>query len=235
MTITAYELKQFALEKGAELVGVAPVERFRSAPVGHHPGDILPRAKVVIVCAQCIPISTLEGPATAYHRAMEIIHAQLDQLACKIALFLEKAGGRAIPVPSDEPYRYWEAERSYGRGDLSHKHAAQAAGLGKIGKNSLLITPQLGSRVHLVSVVTDIDLAPDPPDPIPDWNPCPESCTICYQVCPVGAIGERQMVDQELCRKAAMEQLPRGMIIESCGACRRACPFVVVGKRRKLK
>jgi len=232
MTITAYELKQFALDKGADLVGVAPVERFGSAPAGHHPGDILPRAKTVIVCAQCIPVSTLEGPAAAYHRAMEVIHIQLDQLAGKIALFLENAGARAIPVPSDEPYRYWEAERSYGRGDLSHKHAAQAAGLGKIGKNSLLITPQLGNRVHLVSVVTDIALAPDP---IPDWNPCPETCTICFQVCPVGAIGERQIVDQKLCRKSAMEQLPRGMIIESCGACRQACPFGTIDYRSKIK
>ncbi|MEE8470448.1 MAG: hypothetical protein V3S51_03880 [Dehalococcoidia bacterium] len=101
---------------------------------------------------------------------MEVIHAQLDLLACKVALFIESGGGRAIPVPSDEPYLYWESAKLYGRGDLSHKHAAQAAGLGRLGKNSLLITPQFGNRVHLVSVVTDVDLAPDL---LLDWDPCP--------------------------------------------------------------
>jgi epoxyqueuosine reductase len=70
-----------------------------------------------------------------------VVYGQLDVLAYHVALFLESKGGRAVPVPADEPYRYWEADRSYGRGDLSHKHAAQAAGLGRLGKNSILITP----------------------------------------------------------------------------------------------
>lgn len=221
MTITVNTLKQFALDNGADLAGVASIERFDGAPPGHHPTDILPNARAVVACAKHIPAGTLDGPATAYHRAMEIVHAQLDLLASQVALFLEAEGGESIPVPSDEPYRHWEAERSYGRGDLSHKHAAQAAGLGRLGKNSLLIAPQFGNRVHLVSVVTDVDLAPDP---MLDWEPCPEGCTLCVQACPAGAIGEGQRVDQALCRPVAMERLPKGTIIESCRACRRVCP-----------
>jgi epoxyqueuosine reductase QueG len=215
------ELKQYALNNGADLVGVASVERFNGAPMGHQPEDILPGAKAVIACAWRIPAGTLNGPATAYHRAMEVIHAQLDLLACRIALYLDLENGRAIPVPADEPYRYWEPERRYGRGDLSHKHAAQAAGLGRLGKNSLLITPQFGNRVHLVSVVTDVDLAPDP---ILDWDPCPEGCILCLRACPAGAISEEQKVEQALCRPMMMEQLLKGPVIESCRACRQACP-----------
>ncbi|UCH93171.1 MAG: hypothetical protein JSV88_23200 [Candidatus Aminicenantes bacterium] len=100
MMITVNELKQFAFDRGADLVGVAPVDRFDAAPVGHRPADILPEAAIVVVCAMCIPGGVLEGPATAYHRAMEVIHIRLDQLAVDIALFLEKAGEQAIPVPS---------------------------------------------------------------------------------------------------------------------------------------
>jgi epoxyqueuosine reductase len=218
---TSDELKQFALSRGADLVGVAPVGRFAEAPAGHQPGEMLSDAQAVVVCAQRIPAATLDGPATAYHRAMEVVHAQLDLLAYQVALYLESEGGRAVPVPSDEPYRHWEEERRYGRGDLSHRHAAQAAGLGRLGKNSLLITPQFGNRVHLVSVVTDVDLAPDP---ILDWEPCPQRCTLCLDACPAGALDGQQRVDQTLCRPVVMERLPKGTVIESCRACRRVCP-----------
>lgn len=220
MTTTANKLKQYALSNGAVLAGVASIEQFDEAPSGHQPEDILPEATAVISCAQLIPAGVLEGPSTAYHRAMEVIHAQLDLLACKVALFIESGGGRAIPVPSDEPYRYWESDKLYGRGDLSHKHTAQAAGLGRLGKNSLLITPQFGNRVHLVSVVTDVDLVPDL---LLDWNPCPEGCTLCVKACPAAAISEGQ-VEQARCRSIMMERLPKGIVIESCRACRRVCP-----------
>ncbi len=220
MTTIANKLKQYALSNGADLAGVASIERFDEAPLGHRPEDIVPGARAVISCAQRIPTSTLDGPSTAYHRAMEVIYDQLDLLACKVALFIESGGGRAIPVPSDEPYRYWESDKLYGRGDLSHKHTAQAAGLGRLGKNSLLITPQFGNRVHLVSVVTDVDLAPDL---LLDWDPCPKGCNLCIQACPAAAISEGQ-VEQARCREVMMERLPKGTVIESCRACRRVCP-----------
>ncbi|UCG82066.1 MAG: epoxyqueuosine reductase [Dehalococcoidia bacterium] len=220
MTAIVERLKQYAVNLGADLVGIASVDRFDKAPMGHQPEDILPRSRAVISCAVRIPASTLDGSPTAYHRALEIVHTQLDVLACKIALFIESEGGSAIPVPADEPYRHWESNRSYGRGDLSHKHAAQAAGLGRLGKNSLLITPQHGNRVHLVSVVTDVNLTPDS---ILDWEPCYNGCTLCIQACPAEAIEEGQ-VEQALCRSVMFERLPKGPVIESCRACRRVCP-----------
>lgn len=221
MTITAETVKRFALDKGASLVGVAPVERFKGAPDGHHPADILASTRSVVVCAKPIPAGVFDGPATSYQMAMDAVHLQLDLLATQVALLLEEEGGKAIPVPSDEPYRHWEAERSYGRGDLSHKHAAQAAGLGKLGKSSMLITPRFGNRVHLVSVVADVELAPDP---VMDWEPCPEGCTRCIRACPAKAIGGGQQVDQSLCRPVVMQRLPKGTVVEGCWACRQACP-----------
>ena len=214
-------LKRLALSRGADLIGVAPVQRFDGAPARHRPDDMLSGAQAVVVCARRIPAATLDGPTTAYHRAMEVAHTELDLLANQLALYLESEGGRAVPVPSDEPYRHWEAERNYGCGDLSHRHAAQAAGLGRLGKNSLLITPQFGNRVHLGSVVTDVDLAPDP---VLDWEPCPQRCTLCLDACPAGALDGQQRVDQALCRPVVMERLPKGTMIDSCRACRRACP-----------
>lgn len=214
------ELKGFARSLGADLVGVASVDRFEEAPEGHRPEDILPQARAVVVCAKRIPNGPLEGPATSYHHAMSILHAQLDLIASQVALFLEQEGGLAVPVPADEPYHHWEAERLYGRGDLSHKQAAQAAGLGRLGKNSLLITPQFGNRVHLVSVVTSVELAADG---MMQEELCPSACSLCIEACPSGAIGEGQQVDQRLCREVMIQRLPKGTLIESCRECRRVC------------
>ena len=219
--MTTSSVKDFALAVGADLVGIASVERFGGAPAGHLPGDILAGAKSVVSLALRIPAGVLHGPATSYQAVMNTVHGRLDRMAVAIALFLEESGGRAVPVPSDEPYRHWEPEKSYGRGDLSHKHAAQAAGLGRMGRNSLLITPEFGNMVHLVSVVTDAELASDP---VMDWEPCPKDCERCIKACPAGAIADGMRVGQAACRSVVMQKLAKGTVVESCWACRKACP-----------
>jgi epoxyqueuosine reductase QueG len=216
----AEELKGFARSLGADLVGVASVDRFEEAPKGHRPEDILPQARAVVAFAKRMPNGSLEGPATSYHHTMSVLHTQLDLIASQVALFLEREGGLAVPVPADEPYYHWEAELLYGWGDLSHKHAAQAAGLGRLGKNSLLITPEFGNRVHLVSVVTSIELSADE---VIQKELCPSGCTLCIEACPAGAIGEGQQVNQRLCRETMIQKLPKGTLIESCRECRKVC------------
>ena len=101
--ITAESVKQFALDKGVNLVGVAPVERFGGAPAGHHPTDILPGATSVVVCAKPIPTGVFDGPATSYQISMDAVHLQLDLLATQVALFLEGEGGRRFPYPPMSP------------------------------------------------------------------------------------------------------------------------------------
>jgi len=214
------DLKKFARSLGADLVGVASVDRFAGAPEGHRADDVLPQAKAVVVCAKRIPNGILEGPATSYQRTMDVMHIQLDQIACQIAVFLEREGGLAVPVPADEPYCHWEEGNLYGRGDLSHKHAAQAAGLGRLGKNAMLITPEFGNRVQLVSVVTSVELAADE---MIQRELCLSGCSLCIDACPAGAIGEGQQVNQKLCRGVMNQKLPRGWVVENCRECRKVC------------
>jgi epoxyqueuosine reductase len=56
----------------------------------------------------------------------------------------EKQGVHSIPIPTDVPYFYWDAEIIHGMGILSMHHAAYHAGLGILGRNTLLITGNLG-------------------------------------------------------------------------------------------
>ena len=216
-------MKEFALSKGADLVGIASVSKFAGAPDGHRPEDILPDARTVVVCAKRVPNSVvIEGPETSYHNMMTSVYHELDVIARKVAIHIEREGGVAIPVPSDEPYYDWNPDRLHGRGDLSHKHAAQAAGLGRLGKNSLLITREFGNRVNLVSLVTNLDLEPDP---LVEEELCPSKCMLCIESCPVKAIAGDQQVNQRLCRSHMFLKLPKGQIIESCRDCRKVCPI----------
>jgi epoxyqueuosine reductase QueG len=214
-------MKKFVLSKGADLVGIASVDRFNGAPDGHKPEDILPDAKNVVACAKRIPNSVvIEQSATSYHNMMMILYNQLDIIAYEVAIYIEEQGGVAIPIPSDEPYYDWNPDKVHGRGDLSHKHAAQAAGLGRLGKNSLLITPEFGNRAQLVSVVTNLNLEADP---LFEDELCPSKCTACIESCPVQAITVQLQVDQKICRSHLSLKLPKGQSIYGCRECRKVC------------
>lgn len=216
------EIKDASLKLGADLVGVASVDRFAGAPPGFGPADIMPGARSVVVMARKIPDQLVyNNISTAYTNTFQDIVKRLDYLACDLAVFVEKKGGQAMPVPADDPYTYWEAENRRGMGDLSHKHAARAAGLGILGKNTLLITPQYGNRVQLVSVITNLDLEPDP---LAEEQLCPPECRICLDACPAGALKEDQTVVQKLCREIIGKTLPKGYWVYDCWECRRVCP-----------
>lgn len=219
------EIKANALNIGADLIGVASVERFNGAPSGFHPTDIMPGTKSVVVIAKKMPDQLVYGIlSTAYTNTLEALLRRLDYIASDLAVFVEKIGGKAMPIPADDPYTYWDEENRRGMGDLSHKHAAWVAGLGILGKNSLLITPQYGNRVHLVSVLTDLDLESDP---LVETELCPPNCRLCLDACPAGALKGDQVVVQKLCREIIGKTLPKGYWVYDCWECRKVCP---VGK-----
>ncbi|MCK5098591.1 MAG: hypothetical protein KAR45_10845 [Desulfobacteraceae bacterium] len=71
------------------------------------------------------------------------------------------------------------------------------AGLGTIGKNSLLITKEFGNSVNLTSVIIDKSFKSDP---LLKENLCIEHCDKCIKACPVNAIEENRIVNQKKCR-----------------------------------
>jgi epoxyqueuosine reductase QueG len=74
------------------------------------------------------------------------------------------------------------------RGPLSLAHAAVEAGLGTLGLNLMLLTPEFGPRVMLGAVLTSAELEADQPLAAPL---CPgETCGRCLLACPADAIGQ---------------------------------------------
>ncbi|NPV93163.1 MAG: epoxyqueuosine reductase [Firmicutes bacterium] len=217
------ELKEHARRLGADLVGIAPMERFAPAPDGYKPTDFMPSARSVVVMARKLPEAALESRHrfTVYTMVNIDTLKRMDHLALDLANFIESRGGRALPIPADEPYTYWDEENRRGMGELSHRHAAAAAGLGVLGRNTLLITPQYGNRVLLVSVVTDREIEPDP---LVTLELCPAKCRLCLDACPAGALDGGPSVAQKKCREVCQSKVSKGHSVYSCWECRRVCP-----------
>ena len=69
------------------------------------------------------------------------------------------------------------------QGHLSHKHVAVLAGLGWLGRNNLLVNPQFGAQLRLVTLLTDLPLDADQPL----REDCGD-CVACIESCPAKAI-----------------------------------------------
>ena len=123
----------------------------------------------------------------------EVLNMELQIISYHTAVYLEERGHDALCLPTtygssftwdslNYPLPNWMAP-------FSHRHAAVAAGLGRFGMNNLVLTPEYGPLVRVVSIITDADLEPDP---LLDTPVClGEDCGVCRQTCPNGCFGER--------------------------------------------
>ena len=114
-------------------------------------------------------------------------------------------------------------------GVLSDHAVAERSGIGWIGKNSLLITPEFGSYVYLGELVTNIPLPIDKPME----NLCGD-CTICMKKCPTEAIVNPGQINAKTClsfitqRKDMLEEQwmeKIGNRLYGCDTCQMVCPY----------
>jgi epoxyqueuosine reductase len=125
-------------------------------------------------------------------------------------------------------------------GPIHERIAAQRAGLGTVGKHTLLIHPELGSWIFLCVILTTLDLAPSTDlstqsaPAFPPADVCGQ-CTLCIDACPTSAIVEPYVLDARLCISYLTIEL-RGAIPESlraqmgrqvfgCDICQDVCPW----------
>jgi epoxyqueuosine reductase len=269
---TAEELAELIMAKakefGADLAGIARVEDLKQSPShlisermpdfanvaakeveGRRPGQVdWPEgAKSVIVIAIEHPEDKLEmdwwilgGKSVAGNTPGNKL---LIAAANKLADWIEQELGM---TSYRTPYHIE-------LGAIYMKDAAVLAGLGCIGKNNILVTPEFGPRQRLRVIMVDADLPATGPS---DFDPCHDCDMPCRAACPANAFGETLYTKEEygfsqlpgrtgvfsrpLCSqiqdKACEEYEPveipgqkePGKLARFCRACEFACP---VGKR----
>lgn len=222
------EVKKIMYSLGADLCGIAGIDRFDDAPEGYHPLDVLPSCKSVISFGCRFPAGTLIcKTAVPYTRVRNSITPKLDAIALDFCIEMEKNQILAVPIPTNESQ--WDQKTKRWRSIISQKHAAQAAGLGTIGRHSLLITPEFGSMIWLGAVLTEIELEPDR---IKE-SIC-NDCNRCVEICPAGALEHRE-VNQQRCWDYAFGDNEETQNWEiSCHKCRDICPYNLGSENKML-
>jgi epoxyqueuosine reductase len=220
--------------------GHAGEMRWLSDPRRESPQQIMEGARSVIVCSvnynSAHPYSTEFSAAesqqdsprgwisryawgTDYH---ETIGAKLESLV------------NAMRAQFTEPF---DAKWYVDTGPIHERIAAQRAGLGTVGKHTLLIHPELGSWIFLCVIVTTLELAASSDIPslqFPPTDVCGQ-CTLCIDACPTSAIVEPYVLDARLCISYLTIEL-RGAIPETlraqvgrqvfgCDICQDVCPW----------
>jgi len=219
--MNANEIKSTGLELGADICGIAPVDRFSSAPKGFHPKDIYSDCQSVLVFAKKLPAESLfASSCIPYTYINRLIIEEVDGLTLTLSRKLEYLAVKNVPIPSDDPSEYWEPARSYARGILSLRHAGHLAGLGVLGKNTLLINDRFGNMIQLGALLLDLKLEGDP---IATYEACKEDCQLCIRSCPQSAL-DGTTVNQQACRVLSNYRNERGFVLKKCWECRRVCP-----------
>ena len=162
----------------------------RRAAARKSPASIVPGAKVAVVVLENYlpPTGREDGKAggreirVAKYARGEDYHRVMMRRLGLLAAWL-RARGAAVAHP-------WADI-----GPVPERELAQRAGLGWIGKNTMLIRPESGSFCLIGSVFTDLPLLPSRAD---DYDRC-GTCTRCLDACPTGALLEPRVLDATQC------------------------------------
>jgi epoxyqueuosine reductase len=228
ITLTAIDIdnKEFEIEVEADAAGIATLDKVSQQNLVEDALNLLPETSSIVVLAMEIFPEVLNhtrperitGQVSMndlYTVHLAYINSRLTKAAYDIAYACRSNGMKALPLPAigcPTDTRFLQAA-------LSYKAAAAAAGLGYIGRNSLLLTHDFGPRVRLSCCLTEAQFKPFEKKAVTDI--C-TNCNICIKGCPSGALqmpedGEHFSINRFAC--ASFRYAAGG-----CAECMRLCP-----------
>jgi len=202
--IDAATVKRRAKALGADLVGIASAATLNAFPPDPRwpqtPDRISPYCKSVIVLVQRIPAGAFRCKTNVPVQYIDmLVLRKMDKVAYALAEELEDAGHPSFVTAAQETD--WNYKRaSYGR--LSTRHLGVEAGLGTLGLEVNILTPEFGPRVYLTGILTELELEAD--RPITEQVCIGESCSRCLHSCPADAVLHFG-IDKRACATEAQE------------------------------
>lgn len=110
-------------------------------------------------------------------------------------------------------------------GEINLKGEVIIAGLGRRGKNTVVLHPKYGPRLRFMAIVTNAPLEP-PVNPtlIEGETPVCSGCSICIDACPVRILEPYRMTDPSLCLSDSDNMLEEQGKLFPCDKCLKQCP-----------
>ena len=210
--MTKEELKALAKSLGADLVGIASMDRFEGAPKEMDPRYIMPEAKSMIVMGFRVMRGSLrgieEGTFFSNYSAMGyggLTYNYIPMTVINLCKHIEDEGYEAIPIGHQSDWRGIDNQGVQKKNFsvpvreglpapdimIHLRIAAYLAGLGEIGYSKMLLTPEFGPRQRIGVVLTEMELEPDP---IYDGPKLCNKCMACVRACPGGCISDTKTV-----------------------------------------
>ena len=197
-------VKETAAMFGADLVGVCELDRrwVYARDMDGRVVEISPSFTHAVVMAVAMdPAAIAESPGYLAASATGVGYSRMAFVIACLAEFIRNLGYAAIPMGNDTA--------------LSIPLAIDA-GLGQLGRNGLLITPQFGPRVRISKVFTNLPLVPDEPIDIGVEAMC-RVCNKCASSCPGRAISHPDPLFAPGCpTPASAGRQPRWPAIARC-------------------
>lgn len=195
--MNALEVKKIAAVFGADLIGIAPIARLAHLPKAENPLSIFPQAKNMIVIGRRIPHGSLRGMLEGTEIDNSFSHFGFnyleDQYLAKttydITIWFESKGFEAVPMFAYEYNGHPQAvpvspDKPAPNVYVDYQLAAQATGLGEIGRGGFFLTSEFGPLQRFAMLLTDAELDPDPVQKPFLCN----KCNACADSCPSSAI-----------------------------------------------
>jgi epoxyqueuosine reductase QueG len=190
--LTAAQVKDKARALGVDLVGIADGAQLEANPPNakdpRRPSDITDHdsGRVIVLAKRVSSGATRIAAWNDRHKYYndELALSLLEEASLELVYWLEDNGYPAIIVPPThvDPWRYNDNPREHQTTLLSLPHAAVEAGLGTLGLNLQLLTPEYGPRVILTAVLSSIEVEPDRRRE--DALCLGPSCGRCLKACP---------------------------------------------------
>jgi len=209
-------VKEYGINAGASVVGIAASKDFNLAPNGFKPSDNLEGCLSVVVLGVPIPKEAiLKDTTIGFIDIRSRLNEKMTDIAKNVAKQIKTNGYKAKVING----LGGKSVNGQFFGYISLKHAAELAGLGVIGKNYLLYNSEYGNLLWFSAVLTDADLVSDKKVRYKICN----NCNKCVEMCPVKALDNLDSFRKKECSGTVFKKI-NGKWEIMCFLCRKVCP-----------